>query len=343
MDIYIPWRVIFAFVMAIATLLIIFLRKFIYASYRRPLRKRFLRAIQVILPIVFSLVCSSWLRQSGSHLFSALVWVIIPFCVFYFTYHYFLNWAEDQVALELKEEKISRAEERLTFESQISKLLQIVALEEYWQKLIKSKSKRFLDFYKGVKSGTIVLKGKNNEVFQYITQPQEQFVTMVSLIHEYFIKHVVPEPHACNVTVMVPVGDNLRFAHYKEAPRSIKRDIFGYGRSAAGKAWQKGKILIVPDKQKELRDVAGKRLYDPGERDISEDAGSLICFPVFDYDFTMDHKEALIFIINITSSKSNNFLADDQAHYEKILSSLSERMILENRLLKIKDELGKKG
>ncbi|MGH2648833.1 MAG: hypothetical protein ACRDE8_14745 [Ginsengibacter sp.] len=83
-------------------------------------------------------------------------------------------------------------------------------------------------------------------------------------------------------------------------------------------------------------------MYIQGEREFSEDGGSLICFPVYDFGLTpSDHKTALIYVINITSTKPNNFLLQDEAHYKKILGSLAERMILENRLLKIKDGLGK--
>lgn len=59
-------------------------------------------------------------------------------------------------------------------------------------------------------------------------------------------------------------------------------------------------------------------------------------WPVFDYELTAGTKEALICVINITSQLANNFTIDQKSHYEKIMKSLAERIVLENRLKKIK-------
>jgi hypothetical protein len=339
-DFHIPLRIIFTIVLLALSVILILNRYAIYGAYlNSPGRKQFLKALPIVLPPLFSLVLSYWLKQTKPEYFlSGFLYVGLPFFVFYAIYQSILNWADDKVALDLKEEKRLRSEEADAYEAQLSKLRHVVTLEEYVQKLIKAKSKRFFDFYKVLlsKKG---MKGDPSDVFSNITKPDEQLALMATLLHEYFAKTIVPSGYTSNVSVMAPDGDKLRFTYYKDAPLSIKKEMFCFGQSAAGKAWQKGKIIIVPDKQKELQDSNGKRLYEKGKRDFNDDAGSLICYPVFDFQLSNDHKGSLIYVINITSSKPNNFLIEDQAHYEKILSSIGERMILEHRLKKIRDEI----
>ncbi|MGH2648834.1 MAG: hypothetical protein ACRDE8_14750, partial [Ginsengibacter sp.] len=192
------------------------------------------------------------LKQTRGHLDSALTYVIFPFFVSQATYFVLLSWAEHQISVKLAVATKDRQEEKQTFITQINALSQIVALEEHLQKLVKSKAKRFLDFYNQLKNDDRKIEepGKNNTVFKHITQPQEQMTSMVMLLHEYFSKYIVPESHQCNVTVMAPEGDRLKFVYAKEPPRSMNKPMYFYGKSAAGKCWQKGNILIIPDKQK---------------------------------------------------------------------------------------------
>jgi hypothetical protein len=325
---YIEFRWIFSVFWLSATGILYLSRGWIYRSYRfHPQRRRFLKSLQPLLPPIGTLFFSYWLSHTKETFLPAAFFLVLPFFSFYYFYWFFLSVGEDLLGADIE-----------TFRVQINKMSQIVALEEYMQKLIKSKATRFLEFYtKLISTPPTAAVSLNPHVFDTITQPKQQISTLVILIQEYFKKHIVPDPYQCNVTVMAPEGDKLKFVYFHEPPRSKDLDIFEYGKTAAGKSWSTGNMIIIPDKSKEFELEASRRIYEVGGRDFRDDKGSLICFPVFDYDLSPDRRKALIYVVNITSTMPGNFLFEDEPHYRRIMNSLAERIRLENRLLKIKE------
>jgi hypothetical protein len=321
----------------IGSFFVILIKPKIYIAYKEKLlRKQFFNLIVYFATILFPIAATYYLKdfpQKSTYLFATISSFLV-FC----EYLILIRWTEGKIRDEIETELQDGKDQKMSYTLQIDRLKQKVALEEYIKKLIEAKSKRFLEFLKKQMDGKA--EAKHSYIFREITQPDEQVNLMCGLISEYFIRTLIPGGNKGHVSIMIPEDDKLRFAYWApDRPQSDGSEIFYYGHSAAGKAWESGNIVIIADKQEELNKPEEARIYVKGAKDHKDDIGSLISYPIFDFDKEekANKRNSLICVINITSTMPNNFVIDDKIHYETILDTIAKRIILESRLKTIKE------
>lgn len=245
---------------------------------------------------------------------------------------------EDRIRKDAEALKKTVSEKISAYEEKFKRLKERAVFENFVRAVIREKSNRFLGFIRSHTSAEIKKKDVNY-IFDTITQPSEQINIILINISQYFERYFIPEDEKINVTIMVPDGRKLKFYAYVEPPKSLgeEQNYFGYGISAAGRSWAAEDMVIVEDIEAEKEKGKSDRVYTIAKRDWTDEKGSLICFPVFDLEIPNGVENNLIYVVNIKSSKANTFLQKDKAHYEDILQGFAERIVLENRLLKIKE------
>ena len=144
-------------------------------------------------------------------------------------------------------------------------------------------------------------------------------------------------------------GEQLQFTAYSKRPRSLDSSEYitgiaytkgsGYTSSTA---WEIGDIVVIEDIKKELEKPRQDRKYQTTDQhDPPTENGCIISFPIFDKELKDNFPDGLICVINIISKKPFIFLEKKKDYYNKLLESLSYRILLENRLALLKSLLPK--
>ena len=193
--------------------------------------------------------------------------------------------------------------------------------------VVGAKSKRFFDAL-----GKLPQQPDPAKTFFDITQPRMQIKQLISAVHGYFQIKVDPNAiERVKISLMKPDGADLVFTDWApEADVPNSRYARFRGNTIAGLAFSTRRLVISENVANDVRFfqfITGK------------DQGSMFAYPVID-----SLLDEVVYVINVMASKTGQFqdTPSERQKIEKVMEIYAERMVLENRLDRIKTEVSAK-
>jgi len=209
-------------------------------------------------------------------------------------------------------------------------LLLLTALD----KPVEIKMDRFLS--------TITSKTSNQNlsfIFNKITRPEKQVAEITRSVHIFFegISKIGRTEKIDFVTVVFVMKNNLSVDARSYHPQSElpQKNLIEDKNSLAANAAREGKIIIIPDIEREARRGKASQI----SRHCTSEQGSALCFPI-----SSGHiKGGVPLVLRITASKPF-FNKKNRLVYIDLLEMFKKRILIEYALneLKNKTEVGEK-
>ena len=194
-------------------------------------------------------------------------------------------------------------------------------LFNYVRIVVGAKSRRFCEALQSLPD-----QPDPGKTFFEITRPDKQLEELVRAIHGYFQIEANPSAEKIKVSLMNWNGAHLAFRDWypdADSPRA-EATRFNDTQTLAGLAFHTKQLVISEDLEKD------DRYQHFGGRDT----GSLFSYPVVD-----DQIGEVVFVVNVMSTKIGRFKTQDIKRIRTAMDIFAERMILENRLERIKQQV----
>jgi hypothetical protein len=188
--------------------------------------------------------------------------------------------------------------------------------------------------HKAIRFGTLARRltdtlpsaGSAIDIFQEITQPREQILSIIEGVYHMFLSEVT-EPESLFVTLSRI--ENGRFHSFeafqpktsgpRTSPDSLRKPT-----SAISRALEARDIVIIPDVERELK-RGKKRRFERGPVEQSN-IGSIIAYPVYHHQL-----DCIPYVITVKSATKDAFgtRAHQKKLYEYVLKQFANRLNLE--------------
>jgi hypothetical protein len=195
----------------------------------------------------------------------------------------------------------------------------LMALNE----VVAGKAERFGEYAQFISPDTA-----SGMIFQTITKPKEQ-IQLLSLQLQILIHSLMADDSL--ELVLVKIQNNkpiLPIAHFPKSRGVPSPDLFGADadRTLFAHCARRKRYIVIPDIADHLKQRISKITYLPSGNP-GEDRGSIVSYPLLH-----DHLNTVQYALSIKSDKVRAIDEDFVTHYQLVLDSFFQRMLLEASL-----------